>query len=56
VKKSAPAITPQWAFKNVVHEVGRCGTGGKPADFRIRRMVERPTRWPTFFSAPWMRG
>jgi hypothetical protein len=28
----------------VVHEVGRCGTGGKPAAFRIRRMVERPTR------------
>jgi hypothetical protein len=25
VKKSAPAITARWAFKNVCHEVGRCG-------------------------------
>ena len=28
-------MTPQWAFRNVCHEVGRCGTGGTPAAFRI---------------------
>ena len=27
VKKSAPAMLPQCAFRNVCHEVGRCGTG-----------------------------
>jgi hypothetical protein len=43
------------AFKNVCRDVERCGTGGRPAALRIRRIVERPTRWPTFFSAPWMR-
>jgi len=51
VKKSAPAVAPQCAFKNVCHDVGRCGTGGRPAAFKIRRMVVRPTRWPTFSSA-----
>jgi hypothetical protein len=34
VKKSAPAMLPQCAFKNVCHEVGRCGTGGRPAAFQ----------------------
>jgi hypothetical protein len=52
VKKSAPAMTPQWAFRNVCHDVGRCGTGGRPAAFTMRRIVERPTRCPTFCSAP----
>jgi hypothetical protein len=55
VKKSAPAIAPQCVLRNVGQEVGRCGTGGTPAAFKIRRIVERPTRWPTFFSAPWIR-
>jgi len=52
VKKSAPAIVPQWARRNVCQEVGRSGTGGRPWAFRIRAIVERPTRWPTTFSAP----
>ena len=55
VKKSAPAITPQCARKNVCHAVGRRGTGGSPCRFSIRAIVERPTRWPTFFSAPCIR-
>jgi hypothetical protein len=48
-------MLPQCAFKNVSQEVGRCGTGGRPAAFRMRRIVDRPTRCPTFFSAPWIR-
>jgi hypothetical protein len=55
VKKSAAAMAPQCAFKNVCHDVGRSGTGGRPAAFNIRRIVVRPTRWPTFSSAPWIR-
>jgi hypothetical protein len=55
VKKSAPAMLPQCAFRNVCHEVGRRGTGGRSAAFRMRRIVDRPTRCPTFFNAPWIR-
>jgi hypothetical protein len=54
VKKSALEMTPQCARRNVCHDVGRAGTGGRPWALRIRAMVERPTRWPTFLSAPWM--
>jgi hypothetical protein len=53
VKKSAPTIA--WARRKVCHEVGRSGTGGRPFVFRMRAIVERPTRCPTFFSAPWIR-
>lgn len=28
---------------------------GRPAAFNSRRIVVRPTRWPTFASAPWIR-
>ena len=42
----------QEALRKVCHEVGRSGTGGRPWVFRIRAIVERPTRCPTFFSAP----
>src|SRR4029453_17323484 len=52
VKKSAPAIAPQWACRNVRHDVGRSGTGGIPSVLRIRAMVDRPTRCPTFLRAP----
>ena len=31
--------------KKVCHEVGRYGTGGRPAAFRMRRIVDRTTRW-----------
>jgi hypothetical protein len=55
VKKSAPAIAAQCARRSVCHDVGRSGTGGTPAAFRIRATVERPTRWPTFLRAPWIR-
>jgi hypothetical protein len=43
------------ARRKVRREVERCGTRGSPAAFRIRRMVERPTRWLTFVSASWIR-
>jgi hypothetical protein len=46
---------PQCARKNVCQDVGRSGTGGMPAAFKIRAIVERPTRCPTFFNAPWIR-
>src|SRR4030095_15377644 len=55
VKKSAPAMTPQCAFRNVCHDVGRCGTGGNPCAFKTRAIVDRPTRCPRFFKAPWIR-
>jgi hypothetical protein len=44
VKKSAPAIAPQCARRNVCHDVGRSGTGGSPFRLSIRVIVERPTR------------
>jgi hypothetical protein len=43
VKKSAPAIAPQCARRNVCHDVGRFGAGSKPRAFKIRAIVERPT-------------
>jgi hypothetical protein len=41
VKKSAPAIAPQCARRNICHDVGRCGTGGRPWAFKIRAIVDR---------------
>jgi hypothetical protein len=35
--RAVDAIAPQCGRRNVCHEVGRCGTGGSPAAFRIRR-------------------
>ena len=55
VKKSAPAMTRQWAFRNICHELGRRGTGGRPWAFKILTIVDRPTRCPGFLSAPWIR-
>jgi hypothetical protein len=55
VKKSAPAISPQCARRNVCHDVERSGTGEMPRDRRIRAIVDRPTSYPTFLSAPWIR-
>jgi hypothetical protein len=52
VKKSAAAIAPQWARRNVCQFVGRWGTGCNPDALSIRAMVERPTSWPRFFNAP----
>jgi len=40
---------------NRAHEAFGMGTGGRPWALRIRAIVERPTRCPTFFSAPWIR-
>ena len=48
-------MAPQCARRNVCHDVGRSGTGGRPCAFKIRAMVDRPTRWPTFFKAPRIR-
>jgi hypothetical protein len=45
------AMVPQCARRNVCHDVGRCGAGGSPWAFKIRAIVDRPTRWPTFFNA-----
>src|SRR5215207_1146910 len=36
VKKSAAAIAPQWAAKNVRQDIGRSGTGPIPSACRIR--------------------
>jgi hypothetical protein len=55
VKKSAPAISPQWARRNVRQEVGRSGAGGIPLVLRTLATVLRAAPWPRFFSAPWMR-
>lgn len=49
------AITDQCAARNVRHVVDRSRHGGMPSDFRMFAMVDRATRCPTFFSAPWMR-
>ena len=37
VKESAPAIAPQWARRNICHEVGRSGAGGKLWAFKNPR-------------------
>jgi hypothetical protein len=55
VKKSAPAMVPQCAHRNVCHDVGRLGSGEFPCALRIRAIVDRPTRCPRFFSAPRIR-
>ena len=41
MKKSAPAIAPQCARRNVRHDARCSGTGGMPCAFRIRAIVER---------------
>jgi hypothetical protein len=55
VKKSAPAIASLCARRKACHDVGRSETSGRPCAFRMRAVVERPTRCPTLFSAPWIR-
>src|SRR5919107_1089852 len=35
--------------------VARSGAGGIRRRFRILRMVDAPTRWPSLSSSPWMR-
>jgi hypothetical protein len=54
VKKSAPAIAPQWARRKVRHEDGRSGAGGSPLALSTLATVLLATAWPRFFSAPWM--
>ncbi|MFN7586936.1 MAG: hypothetical protein ACK5UQ_00285 [Planctomycetota bacterium] len=51
-KRSAAAIVPAWAFKNVRHEVGRSGAGAMPAAFKIFATVVLATLCPTLPSAP----
>jgi hypothetical protein len=35
--------------------VCRLGAGGIFRPFRIRRIVDAPTRWPSLSSSPWIR-
>jgi hypothetical protein len=46
-----------WACRNrrQVVSVRRFGAGGIRRAFRIRRIVEAPTRWPSLRSSPWIR-
>jgi hypothetical protein len=52
VKKSARAISPQWARRDVRQDDGRSGAGGIPWSFRTLATVLLATSWPRFFSAP----
>jgi hypothetical protein len=56
-KKSVASIVAAWVCKNCRHVVSvfRCGTGGIFSAFRIRRMVDALTRWPSLSSSPWIR-
>ena len=54
-RRSAAAIAPQWAARNVRHDIGRSGTGPIPSLRRIVANVKRATRCPRFLSAPWIR-
>jgi hypothetical protein len=38
-----------------VVSVRRLGAGGIRSAFRIRRIVDAPTRWPSLSSSPWIR-
>src|SRR5438309_359009 len=51
VKKSAPAISPQWARRNVRQDDGRSGAGGIPLALSALATVLLATPWPRFFSA-----
>jgi len=52
--KSAAAIAPQCAFRNVLQGIvfPRSGAGSIPCSLRIRAIVERPRSKPRFMSAP----
>ena len=52
VKKSAAIRAGQCAWRNVRQVIGRSRLGGMPSAFRMLAIVDRATRWPTFFSAP----
>ena len=52
VKKSAAIRAGQCARRNVRQIIGRSRLGGMPSAFRMLAIVDRATRWPTFFSAP----
>ena len=52
------AATPRgWLCRNCrqVASVCRCGAGGIFSALRTRRIVDAPTRWPSFRSSPWIR-
>jgi hypothetical protein len=54
LKKSAAAMAPQCAFRNVFQGIvfPRRGAGSIPCSLRIRCIVERPRGRPRFSSAP----
>ena len=52
VKKSAAIRAGQCAWRNVRQVIGRSRLGGMPSACRMLAIVDRATRWPTFFSAP----
>ena len=43
VRESAPAIAPDCARRNVCHDAGRVGPGGRPWAFKMGAPAERPT-------------
>jgi len=51
------SIVDAWVCRNFrqVVSVRRCGAGGIFSAFRTRRIVDAPTRWPSFSSSPWIR-
>jgi hypothetical protein len=55
-KKSTASIVAAWACRNCrqVVSVRRCGAGGIFRAWRIRRMVDALTRWPSLRSSPWI--
>ena len=55
LKKSARAMLPSALARTSAMRSAAVIRVGRPAAFRMRRIVDRPTRCPTFFSAPWIR-
>jgi predicted NBD/HSP70 family sugar kinase len=56
-KKSTASMLVAWVRRNCrqLVSVRRIGAGGMRCRFRIRRIVEAPTRWPSLSSSPWIR-
>jgi hypothetical protein len=56
-KKSVASIVDAWTRRNCrqVVPVCRFRAGGIFSAPRTRRIVDAPTRWPSFSSSPWIR-
>ncbi len=55
LKKSVAAIAPQWAFRNVFHDIPFFSIGSNPFSRRIRLIVFRAISCPRLWSAPRIR-